>query len=143
MVGDDPVEAADRNTLARPILTSTNAIFVARATDHHLRRWPRYFRRASQCHVAKQDRTTTSVYPWTGRTPRQRVTTRVIGTHVHVIDRYQSRNGSFVFRRVAARSFRESLLHALENSRFPFTRTEKRQTRPVRVDQFLNGEIHR
>lgn len=38
---------------------------LARSTDHHLRRWPSYFRRARQCHVAKQDRIPTSVYPWT------------------------------------------------------------------------------
>lgn len=37
----------------------------ARSTDHHLRRWPSYFRRARQCHVAKQDRIPISVYPWT------------------------------------------------------------------------------
>lgn len=62
VVRDDLVEAADRNTLARPILT--HATF-ARSTDHHLRRWPSYFRRARQCHVAKQDRIPASVYPWT------------------------------------------------------------------------------
>lgn len=47
VVRDDlVVEAADRNT--RPILTTTTAD-NPRSTDHHLRRWPSYFRRARQC----------------------------------------------------------------------------------------------
>lgn len=63
VVCDDPVEAADRNTLARPILTNTDSLADARATDHHLGRWPRYFRRASQCHVANQGRAARPVHP--------------------------------------------------------------------------------
>jgi len=36
---------------------------IARASKHHLGRWPRYFRRASQCHVAIQERTVGPVHP--------------------------------------------------------------------------------
>jgi len=63
VVCDDLVEAADRNTLARLILTNTEMRPDARATDHHIGRWPCYFKQTSQCHVANQDRTAHLVHP--------------------------------------------------------------------------------